>query len=130
VNQHRGNVFVFVITIENHGPWTEPGLATASRLAPDLMLVQPETAALERYLTSLRNGDEMLSSVCVGAADGRLVGFYGDHQPSLHLSTHRDGDNSSDYVIWQGGRNGNALRIDLAAHEFGEAFLRALAAIT
>jgi hypothetical protein len=127
VSEHREGIFVFVITLENHGPWPAEPLFTTARHAPGLLLPPKEAASLQRYLTSLRNGDALLAALMARGEDHRLIGFYGDHQPSLRLSVGQPADNASDYVIWQAGRSGRAGRVDLAAHEFSEALLNAVA---
>jgi hypothetical protein len=127
VAEHRGGVFVFVITLENHGPWaTTRPLPEARRLAATAPLAPPQAAALESYLASLRNGDALLSALTSRIDDGRLVGFYGDHQPSLPMTMGRNRDNSSDYLLWRAGMRGDAPQIDLTALALGGALLARL----
>ncbi len=124
------SVFVFIVTMENHGPW-EPlrGQMTAmDALAkvPDV----PEKASLARFIEGARNADAMLGSLTaeLGRLDRPgLCAFYGDHLPSFPaafpaLDFH---DTTSDYVIWHGDR-GPGLRRDIAAHDLSAAILSAL----
>jgi hypothetical protein len=50
---------------------------------------------------------------------GALLGFYGDHLPSLPQAFEHFGfaESHSDYAIWPG--NGAPLRRDLPAHDLG-----------
>jgi len=99
--------FIFVITMENHGPWPD-------RMAPDPPIDEAiskfpseERAAFGAYLRGLRSADAMIGRLVeildrVPGEAGTLT-FYGDHLPSfpktlegLPLPT---GD--SDYFIWR-----------------------------
>lgn len=106
------NTFVFAITMGNHGPW--PG----------------EAGELELYLAGLRQSDEMIQILIDGLArrgDGAVLGFYGDHLPSLPREFARLGfdDWRSDYAIWSA--DGVSHRRDLVAHELGSALIKAAA---
>jgi hypothetical protein len=99
--------FIFGITMENHGPWLRGGEA-------------------DGYLAGLRRSDEMLQVLIDGLSHRHpdaLVGFYGDHLPSLPRVFDRLGfdDWRSDYAIWSA--DGVARRRDLAAHELGRALV-------
>jgi len=65
-------VFIFCVTMENHGPWT------AERM--------PGMGAVEQYSAHLRNSDGMIGDI-VAAFDRlqvpALFAFYGDHVPIL-----------------------------------------------
>jgi phosphoglycerol transferase MdoB-like AlkP superfamily enzyme len=118
------NLFVFVITMENHGPWTgktgagdsgQPGLAVGS-----------PGAALRQYLDGLRSTDRMLALLTPAFRNaGRgLLGFYGDHLPSLPTVFDALGfsDPRTDYFIWHPERGPSEQR-DLAAHQLPDAVL-------
>lgn len=107
--------FIFAITMGNHGPWGG------------------DADGLEGYLAGLRRSDEMIQILIDGLArrgDGAMLGFYGDHLPSLPrvFAQHNFGDWHSDYAIWSA--DGVAGRRDLAAHELGRWLLEAAAAAT
>lgn len=126
VSEHHGGVFVFVITLENHGPWSTAALETSARLAPGLVLPLAESIAFERYLASLQNSDALLSTLANQKHDGRLIGFYGDHQPSLPITAQLGEDNTSDYLIYRADHAGGNQRHDIPAHALGAAMLAAL----
>jgi sulfatase-like protein len=97
--------FIFAVTMGNHGPWLTGDEADA-------------------YLAGLRQSDEMIQILVDGLArrgDGALLGFYGDHLPSLPRSFARLGfdDWRSDYAIWSA--DGVSRRRDLAAPDLGRA---------
>jgi hypothetical protein len=114
--------FVFVITMDNHGPWHGPAPldpAVAAPLGPEDL---PERDQLVRYLAGVRRADRMLQILVEGLeqrGNGTLA-FYGDHLPSLPQAFGYFGfdEPHSDYVIWPG--NGAApQRVDLPAHRLG-----------
>jgi hypothetical protein len=117
-------LFVFAITMENHGPWLDPTVDTTS--VPDGLAEIKQAAALRQYLAGLRNADRMLELLIGAFGGGRpaLVGFYGDHLPSLPQVFDSMGfeDPRTDYVIWRGD-GGPPQRQDLAAHELPRAML-------
>jgi hypothetical protein len=103
-------LFVFVVTMENHGPW----VATAEEPGDEHSV----------YAQGVRNADALLGRMAraTGADEGRgLVGFYGDHRPML---TTIDDDGRTDYVIWRAGAQ-PAVQ-DLPASALTEAILGAL----
>ncbi|WP_428484558.1 LTA synthase family protein [Rhodopila sp.] len=99
------DLFLFVISVGNHGPWlADRGAEDAVRL-PDPLQGLPEAAALRRYLGGLRRTDAFFPVMtdALRAAPGRgLLLAYGDHQPSLPglfaALGHRD--TMTDYVLW------------------------------
>jgi hypothetical protein len=116
--------FIFVITMGNHGPWLANGPPIDPRVAGlfDPAAV-PEGIALQRYLDGLRRSDEMLGILMSGLKqrrDGAILGFYGDHLPSLPRAFAHFGftEPHSDYVIWPQDA-APPLRCDLPAHRLG-----------
>lgn len=123
-------IFMFVITMENHGPWM---VATGEGSAPKLLRTEEcdptEHAAIELYLRSVRNADRMLGRVRSDLEkNGRssLLGFYGDHLPSFPrtLGRHCAPSPDTDYVLWSSG-GGNGMKKDLRAENLGDAVLLA-----
>lgn len=130
-------VFIFAITMGNHGPWRESGppIDPELRCRFDPTGV-PQGGELLRYLDGLRQSDEMLQILRSGLEQRyreAVLAFYGDHLPSLpHAFGHFGFDDwGSDYVVWRGGAS-PARQLDLPAHRLaaviGDA-LRAAGAI-
>ena len=117
-------VFLFAITMGNHGPWMaagtplDPALA-GLRDAADI----PGGAILLRYLEGMRRSDEMLGILLEGIAGRRdapvTLGFYGDHLPSLGPVFDHFGftEPHADYAIWPSP--GTTEHRDLPVHELG-----------
>ncbi len=112
--------FIFVITMGNHGPWFEAGppinLDLRQRFDPaDL----PQGGQFLRYLDGLARSDEMLRILAEGLGprgrDG-VLGFYGDHQPSLPETFGYFGFDewSSDYLLVDNVA-ASAQRLDMPA---------------
>ena len=106
-------VFVFAITMGNHGPWfgtSSPADVALAPVSQDL----PQRDDLGRYLAGLRRSDEMLRILIDGLErrPGALLGFYGDHLPSLPRAFAHLGfeDWRSDYVIWSAAADTPRLR--------------------
>ena len=106
------DLFLFVISVGNHGPWlTERGAEDRTPL-PDPLGAMPDAAELRRYLGGLRRTDRFfppLQQALRQLGQGCLLA-YGDHQPSLpavfaRLGHHRT---DTDYVLWEAKRS--ALR--------------------
>lgn len=123
--------FIFAITMGNHGPWFEAG----PPIDPDLRRScdwagLPQGGQLLRYLDGLRRSDAMLPILMDGLGRRRhdgVLGFYGDHLPSLPLAFRHFGFDewASDYVLWD-GRAPHARRFDLPAHLLPRIILDAL----
>ncbi len=117
-----GPLFVFVITMENHGPWDDeheppPGAAGCP--------VGLEVPGLRKYLSGLRAGDALIAPIVealLARGDG-VLGFYGDHRPSLPLEG--SSDTATDYAIWRVRGAAPPRRVDLGAHRFAEDLLAA-----
>ena len=115
--------FIFAITMGNHGPWGKP-----SRPAETAGL--PQGGELAGYLAGLRRSDEMLRILRDGLERrrfGGVLGFYGDHLPSLPQTFRHFGfaESASDYVLW---RRGAAVprRLDVAAQRLPELLFETL----
>jgi hypothetical protein len=128
----RRGLFLFAITMENHGPWvSDNGHCSLADPAPMLPTV-PGVSELRRFLHGLKHTDEMLGAVCetLAGLDGGLVAAYGDHLPSLPAALKALGftDSATDYAIWD-ARGGRGSRRDIGAHELPAALLAAQAAL-
>jgi phosphoglycerol transferase MdoB-like AlkP superfamily enzyme len=95
-------LFVFAITMENHGPYHLEG-----------------GDELEVYLRHLRNADRMIGEICGALKDGVFC-LYGDHVPGLPQVYAARGydDSRTDYLIWSGADR-TPRRADREAHELG-----------
>ena len=118
------NLFVFAITMENHGPWSGTnGDAAGARRVPGSGAADP---ALHQYLGGLRSADRMIERLTAAFMDKHpgLLAFYGDHLPSLPAVFDAVGfaDARTDYFIWH-PRGGERAHHDIAAHQLPEAVL-------
>lgn len=130
VREAGQKVFLFIITMENHGPWSGGPDAQLPGLA-GLQLETAEQAALNHYAGSLLNADAMLGVLCeqLNALDqSALLGFYGDHLPSFPGIYAKLGLRStdSDYLIWS-PKSGDGRQQNLSAEQLGQALLDAAA---
>jgi phosphoglycerol transferase MdoB-like AlkP superfamily enzyme len=121
-------VFLFIITMENHGPWSGATHVERAELS-QLPLLHDEQLVLDRYTESLTHADAMLG--CLRAEleaqkHAAVLGFYGDHLPSFPTIFSKLGLKSphSDYLIWHPGRRTGVAQ-DLTADELGNALLNA-----
>lgn len=124
-------VFIFAITMGNHGPWLEAGLPIDTELRRSFDTGSlPQGEELLRYLGGLRKSDEMLqillSELQRRHNDGVLA-FYGDHLPSLPQAFRQLGFDEwgSDYVVWQ-DTGSAAQQLDLPAHRLPKVIIDAL----
>lgn len=127
IRSHGPKVFVFAITMENHGPWQkrETGGEPVAPGLPDL----PGQRDLLEFLRSVRNSDRMIRILADAlSAKPGLLAFYGDHLPSFPTQFAQLGfaERDTDYLIWRPGRN-VGLRVDLPAHLLHAAILHAIA---
>lgn len=102
------DLFLFVISVGNHGPWlADRGVEDAIALPVPLRAL-PEAGALRRYLGGLRRTDAffpvMTQALREASGQGTLLA-YGDHQPSLPglFGAIGHDDILTDYVLWEAG---------------------------
>ncbi|MDJ0750981.1 MAG: LTA synthase family protein [Woeseiaceae bacterium] len=117
-----GPLFVFAITMENHGPLH---LEKASPEDERRLFRTPPPATfsdLSVYLRHLSNADRMLADV-TELLDERvrpaLLCWFGDHVPSMpevYAHTGYD-DESTDYLIWETGQPARGKRRDLSVEQ-------------
>ncbi|WP_217433583.1 LTA synthase family protein [Caulobacter sp. S45] len=108
LDQARQPLFIFVITMENHGPWA------ASK----------DGDSLATYVQGVSAGDAMLGRLadCVVRDRGGVLGFYGDHGPAL---TDAGDDLRTDYIVC-GGAATVRVQQDASAFALGGVLLSAL----
>jgi len=120
LDEEGARTFIFVITMGNHGPWFEAGppidADLRQRFDPAGL---PQGGQFLRYLDGLARSDEMLRILAEGLGprgrDG-VLGFYGDHQPSLPETFGHFGFDEweSDYILVDSVAS-SARRLDLPA---------------
>lgn len=128
-------VFIFAITMENHGPLELEPLQRET-LAHTLPHASWPPSGHQRnlavYLRHLKHADAMLNSLKNTLEDaGRpgVLGFYGDHVPILPeaYAHYAMPSGKTPYMIWstrQAAAPENALgRHDISAHQLGHALL-------
>jgi hypothetical protein len=124
-------VFIFAITMGNHGPWLEAGLPIDTELRRSFDTGRlPQGEELLRYLGGLRKSDEMLQillSELQGCHNDGVLAFYGDHLPSLPQAFRQLGFDEwgSDYVVWQ-DTGLAAQQLDLPAHRLPKVIIDTL----
>lgn len=120
-------LFIFIITMENHGPWPD------NRLPAPAMMIERGTDASHfgHYLTHMRSGDRMLGHLAdLLDAEGRQgsLTYYGDHLPSFPalFQAHRLGTWDTDYLQWRAGTKTGGQVARLSAAELGRLVYRGL----
>lgn len=125
-------LFIFAITMENHGPLHLEQVTEADRKALYTQLPPEGCDDLTAYLRHLRNADRMLSRLeRLGRESVRPMSlcWYGDHVPILPGVYDRLGspDGRVDYLCWTPGATPAPAQEDLVVHELPALWLDALA---
>jgi phosphoglycerol transferase MdoB-like AlkP superfamily enzyme len=107
VMRQEEKVFIFIITMENHGPLHLEDIHEdeCNTFFTNSESHTNESKALAIYLRHLRNADRMLASLkadIISSKKNTTVYFFGDHLPSLPDTFEKYGleDNRTDYFIW------------------------------
>ena len=110
-------VFVFAVSMSNHGPWQKPG---DDSVLPEITVPEalPERLALRRFLAGLQASDRMLPILMNGLPSDAVLAVFGDHQPSLPEAFKALGftDQRTDYAVWRAGAGAGVSR-DIAAED-------------
>ncbi|MCX6545238.1 MAG: LTA synthase family protein [Acidobacteria bacterium] len=131
VDQSDRPVFVFAITMENHGPLHLESVRPGE--AADFMADLPPSSSLHDltvYLRHLKNADRMLATL-KSWMDSRSrpvhVCWYGDHVPIMpHVyDAMRPTSGDTDYLLWSNRRNGDGHHGDVAIEALGPLLLTA-----
>jgi hypothetical protein len=124
LKKERENLFIFAITMENHGPW-KGGLGDLPDPAPGLPDV-PEKDELKTFAARLAGANAMIAALKKALRKGGVLAFYGDHLPSFPAAFEALSfqEESTDYLIWKLGLEPRIK--DLAAHELPAAIIAAL----
>lgn len=129
LREAKGPVFVFVITMENHGPLHLEHVSPADVEASYSVLPPEGCDDLTIYLRHLRNADQMIAKLrqtlerCERPA---TLCWFGDHVPIMPsvYETFGAPNGEVEYVFWS---NQNPLRpraVDLVANDLPMAWLR------
>ncbi len=114
------DLFVFAISIENHGPWDAIHDGRPSAKLPPAWASLPDASQIGRWLRHVETTDAALAPLraALEQAGKGWLGFYGDHHPSLSgpFRAADAGDGRTDYCFWQvGGARGDTA--DCAAED-------------
>lgn len=116
------DLFLFVISIENHGPWDAKHDGHPPAALPPAWAALPSAAELGRWLRHIEATDgavAILREALEQQGQG-WFGFYGDHQPSI--AGPFDEGRQTDYWLWRVGARGGAA-VDLAAEDLARRLL-------
>lgn len=101
-------LFVYSVTIENHGPWS-PDIQQNGFEGPD--------PSVSNYIKLVQHSDTMLANLqsnisTLAAEQGRpaMLVFFGDHRPSIPKATSPHGDRHTPYVLLRFDHEGKAMR--------------------
>lgn len=125
-------LFVFVITMENHGPLHWETVSEDERKQLLLAPLPKECSDLAVYARHIQHVDEMLALLTEGLKPlARPTGLcmYGDHVPIMSTVYNQLGmpDRATDYVMWgTAGIDTQRLSVELTAAGVGPAFLQAM----
>jgi hypothetical protein len=123
-------LFIFVITMENHGPLH---LEQADVANQDRFYSSPPNSVLDDltvYLQHLQNADQMIKQLkdsLLASQRGGLLCWYGDHVPIMasvyqHLG---EPDGLTDYFIWQTKQGqGEPINHNIPIHELAALLLK------
>jgi hypothetical protein len=129
LDEADGPLFVFVITMENHGPLHLEAVGPADVKALYTRAPPPGCEELTVYLRHLRNASRMAGRLAqrLAAADrpGWLA-WYGDHVPIMPAVYEHLGapDGRTPYLLWH-TEGGTGARRDLPLHDLGATLLAA-----
>ena len=114
VRGRRRPLFLFCVTMENHGPW-KPGRLPG--------IDAPEAQYLRHVANTGRMVEDLVSGLDALARDrGQAITLcvFGDHAPSLPTCRPGFGDQATDYALFRfGGPAVTPRRVDLTADALG-----------
>lgn len=131
LKSHDQGVFIFAITMENHGPlhWEQVSEDEKAQL-----FTQPLPAGcadLAVYARHLRNADRMLGMLrthCESSASPHWLCQYGDHVPIMPAVYQALGepDGTTDYLIWGNRAAATSASEEIEISDLGARLLRAI----
>ncbi|MCG8492609.1 MAG: LTA synthase family protein [Sneathiellales bacterium] len=122
-------VFIFAITMENHGAWPLDRFAKTDIELPPKENWPLGCYSFSHYLTHMRNTDQMIGNLTQylsSSSDDSLLCFYGDHMPNLQNVFNKTGytDTKTDYFIWKNNNRRN-IAFDTSVETLGRLILDA-----
>ncbi|PZU10333.1 LTA synthase family protein [Sphingomonas sp.] len=118
------DLFLFLVTIENHGPWDGVNDKVPPAALPSEWEVT-DRVAIGRWLRHAEATDAIIPvlQTAIARHGGGWLGFYGDHQPSLAGAFTGQGDRRTDYALWPVGGATERRREDIAAEDIAARLL-------
>ena len=130
LSEAKGPLFVFVITMENHGPLHLESVESSD--IQSLYTAPPPAGSddLTVYLRHLKHADEMIGVLRKALEQcARPAGlcWYGDHVPNIQSVYDWLGvpDGDVEYVFWSNRKSRAVVEQDIEAHQLPDAWLRA-----
>jgi len=122
-------LFVFAITMENHGPWAKPRIEVPEEIRTAAPV---RSKAVLQYLSHLQNADKMigrLRKVFQEIKGDAVFCFYGDHLPSLPNAFRTIGydDPRTDYFVWRKRARGDTRTVNVSADALNRLLLETIA---
>lgn len=125
VAEHGPKLFVFAITMENHGPWDAEHDAIDPVPLPAGWGAMAQAPAVGKWLRHLESTDAMIPILRDAIGDRGWLILYGDHQPSLAFPMQDMLDRRTDYAIWSATAPAG-IQADLTAERVADALLAAV----
>lgn len=106
IDKANGPLFVFAITMENHGAWAKDRLKQDDRESMDAEKWPLGCHSLSHYVSHMRHTDHMISDLkehLLSKEEPGVMCLYGDHMPNLKNAFTKTGyeDPRTDYFIWR-----------------------------
>lgn len=127
--QADGPVFIFAVTMENHGPLHLERIGEAE--LEEFHQIPPPAGCedLTIYLRHLRNADRMMGALrdtLQGCGRRAELCWYGDHVPIMPgvYATFGAPSGEVDYVLWSSAGDGSSGPRDMPVHELAQLWLK------
>lgn len=122
-------IFVFAITMENHGPLYLENIEDSEieELTNEASVnLDRDLAIYSRHIKNTNVMLKQLKTYFTGSKKPTLLGFYGDHLPALAkcFEAYDFKSNDSDYFIWLNYINVHSERHDLAIEAFPSSIMQ------
>lgn len=127
LNERDAPVFVFAITMENHGPWKKRRIEVPEALAAAMPRA---SRPFSQYLAHLANADRMIGRIrnmLLASARPSVFCFYGDHLPSMPKMFGAIGydDPRTDYFVWTSSDRRMPRNVNVSADALNRLLLEA-----